>query len=161
MPVTVLRIPAAAFVALPACRWPVVEMAARDLASGDIARLLAAAASGPGGVPPLAASGLAADVRGREDRTVRAWAAVRPEGSAAGVIALADATVAGDRRFSIPWLVVDPLARRRGIGAGLVRHAIATAAAAGAVCVSVETLTTWATARAFWEAIVARTQAAG
>jgi ribosomal protein S18 acetylase RimI-like enzyme len=160
MPVTVLRIPATGFTALPACRWTVVAMAACDLASGETARLLGAAASASVGFPPLAAAGLAADVRGRQNRTVRAWAAVRPEGSIVALIGLAEATVTGDRRFSIPWLVVHPSDRRRGTGAAMAREALAAAAIEGAVHVTVETLTTWAAARAFWEAILARTQAA-
>jgi ribosomal protein S18 acetylase RimI-like enzyme len=158
MPVIVLQIPTAAFTALPACPWPVAEVRADDLAAGETARLLAAAASVPGEFPALAAAGLAADIRGRQGRTVRAWAAVHPEGSLSAVIGLAEATVAATRRFSIPWLVVDPLDRRRGVGAGMVREALAAAATAGAVHVTVETLTTWDAATAFWTAIVARTQ---
>lgn len=160
MPVIVLRIPVTGFTALPACRWTVVAMSAGDFASGETAPLLAAAAAGGARAPTLAAAGLAADVRGRQGRTVRAWAAVRPEGSIAAIIGLAEATLPGDRRFSIPWLVVDPSDRRRGTGAALVRQALGAAAEAGAVHVTVETLAAWDAARAFWEAILARTQAA-
>jgi len=161
MPVIVLRLPAAAFVGLPVCRWPVVEMTACDLAGVEAERLLAAAAGDPGGMPRLAAAGLAADARGRPGRTVRAWSAVRPDGTCSAVIALAEASVAGGRRFSIPWLVVDPRDRRRGVGAGMVREALAAAAAAGADHVSVETLTAWVAAHSFWTAIAARTRSSG
>lgn len=160
MPVIVLRIPAAGFTALNACRWRVIEMSACDFASGETARLFTAAATGGGRAPALAAAGLAADVRAGQGRTVRAWAAVRPEGSIAAIIGLAEATLPGDRRFSIPWLVVDPSDRRRGTGTALVRQALGAAAEAGAVHVTVETLAAWDAARGFWEAILARTQAA-
>ena len=97
MPVTVLQIPAAAFPALPDSPWPVVEVGVGELAADETARLLAAAARGPDGFQRWAAAGLAADARGRPGRTVRAWAAVRPQGSFSAVVALAEASVAGGR----------------------------------------------------------------
>ena len=124
----------------------VMVVSAADLESDGIASLLAAASLEDDGFPPLAAKGLAADVRGRSGRVVWAWAAVR-----------ADGTV----QFSVPWLVVDPRDRRRGVGEALVRVALAAAEEAGATDVGVETLASWGPARAFWARIARLTGAAG
>ncbi len=139
----------------------VMVVSAADLESDGIASLLAAASLEDDGFPPLAAKGLAADVRGRSGRVVRAWAAVRADGTVQGVISLAVSTVGGHRRFSVPWLVVDPRDRRRGVGEALVRVALAAAEEAGATDVGVETLSSWGPARAFWARIARLTGAAG
>jgi GNAT superfamily N-acetyltransferase len=55
-------------------------------------------------------------------------------------------------RWSIGWLVVDPAARRRGIGTALVATAVRFAGARGASVVHAETLEKWAAAVAFWAA---------
>ena len=139
----------------------VTVVSAADLESDGIASLLAAASLEDDGFPPLAAKGLAADVRGRSGRVVWAWAAVRADGTVQGVISLAVSTVGGNRRFSVPWLVVDPRDRRRGVGEALVRVALAAAEEAGATDVGVETLASWGPARAFWARIARLTGAAG
>ena len=139
----------------------VMVVSAADLESDGIASLLAAASLEDDGFPPLAAKGLAADVRGRSGRVVWAWAAVRADGTVQGVISLAVSTVGGHRRFSVPWLVVDPRDRRRGVGEALVRVALAAAEEAGATDVGVETLASWGPARAFWARIARLTGAAG
>jgi ribosomal protein S18 acetylase RimI-like enzyme len=142
-------------------RLCVVELSAADLEVDVVARLLASVSAYDDGFPPLSAKGLAADARGRSGRVVRVWSAVRTDGAAQGLISLAEAAVSGKRRFSIPWLVVDPRDRRRGVATGLVRVALAAAAEAGATDVSVETLATWRAAAAFWAQLARRTAAEG
>lgn len=141
-----------------AVRVTVVSVA--DLESDGLASLLAAASVDTDGPPPLSAKGLAADVRGRSGRVVRAWAAVRTDGTFQGVISLAVSTLGRHQRFSLPWLVVDPRDRRRGVGEALVRVALAAADEAGATDVGVETLASWRPARAFWARIARLTGAA-
>jgi len=158
MTVIVHRLPAAAF---PDGRLCAVELFAADLEANVVARLLESVSAHADGFPPLSAKGLAADVRGRSGRMVRAWSAIRTDGAAQGLISLAEAAVRGKRRFSIPWLVVDPRDRRRGVGTALVRVALAAAAEAGAADVSVETLSTWTAAAAFWAQLARRTAAEG
>ena len=158
MPVRIYRIPAGSFVALAGGPLTGAEISAFETVRYAVADLLAAAADVPDGFPPLAAQGLAADLRGRRDRTVRAWAAVRGDGSFAGLISLATAVPPiGDRRYSIPWLVVDPRERRQGVGAGLVRRALYAAAHEGVRDVAVETLARWQSATSFWDAIARTT----
>ena len=139
----------------------VTVLSTGDLESDGIASLLAAASLEDDGLPPLSAKGLAADVRGRSGRVVRAWAAIRADGTVQGVISLAVSAVGGHRRFSVPWLVVDPRDRRCGVGEALVRVALAAADEAGATDVGVETLASWGPARAFWARIARLTGAAG
>ena len=138
----------------------VTVLTAADLESDGIASLLAAASVDTDGVPPLSGKGLAADVRGRSGRVVRAWAALRADGTVQGVVSLAVSAVGGHRRFSVPWLVVDPRDRRCGVGEALVRVALAAADEAGASDVGVETLASWGPARAFWARIARLTGAA-
>ena len=161
MTVIVHRVPATTSGGLaerPVC---VVELSAADLEADGVARLLASVSAYADGFPPLSAKGLAADARGRSGRVVRVWSAVRTDGAAQGLISLAEAAVSGKRRCSIPWLVVDPRDRRRGVATGLVRVALAAAAEAGATDVSVETLATWRAAAAFWAQLARRTAAEG
>ena len=161
MTVIVHRVPATTSGGLadgPVC---VVELSAADLEANGVTRLLASVSAYADGFPPLSAKGLAADARGRSGRVVRVWSAVRTDGAVQGLISLAEAAVSGKQRFSIPWLVVDPRERRRGVGTGLVRVALAAAAEAGAADVSVETLSTWTAAAAFWAHLARRTGAEG
>lgn len=118
-----------------------------------IQRLLAASMRHPDGCPTPSARGLAADLHGRSHRTVRAWAAVRHDDHVIGLIGLAEVIVGAGRRLSIPWLVVDPDERRRGVGTHLVRVALDSATAAGGEAVFVETLSGWPAATAFWARI--------
>jgi len=59
-------------------------------------------------------------------------------------------------RWSIPFVLVDPLARRTGLAAGLVRGALAAADQEGGAVVFAETLTTWTAASEFWAAVASR-----
>jgi len=158
MPVRTYRIPAGSFAALGGGPFANAEISVFDLASQPAADLLAAAADVADGFPALAARGLAADLRGRRDRAVRAWAAVRGDGSFAGLISLAAVmTPTRNRRYSIPWIVVDRRARRQGVGIGLVRHALEAATREGAMSVTVETLARWRSATSFWDAVARAT----
>jgi len=161
MTVIVHRVPAASSGGLAEGLGCVVELSAADLEADAVARLLASVSAVADGFPPLSAKGLAGDARGRSGRVVRVWSAVRTDGAAQGLISLAEAAVSGKRRFSIPWLVVDPRDRRRGVGTALVRVALAAASEAGATDVSVETLSTWTAAAAFWAQLARRTAAEG
>jgi len=161
MTVIVHRVPATASGGLAERRVCMVELSAADLEADGVVRLLASVSAYADGFPPLSAKGLAADARGRSGRLVRVWSAVRTDGAVQGLISLAEAAVSGKQRFSIPWLVVDPRDRRGGVGTALVRVALAAAAEAGAAEVSVETLSTWTAAAAFWAQVARRTGAKG
>jgi GNAT superfamily N-acetyltransferase len=120
------------------------------------------------------ASGLLCELASRENRDIIAWFArdltlikdrvddgirgsrvklsrleCAVECEAIGVVALAQ-TPTG---WSIPWLLVHPDARRRGVGRMLVNTAVTHARSQGAVAVTAETLAAWGNATAFWPAV--------
>lgn len=74
----------------------------------------------------------------------------------AGMVTLTVAGSGESRRFSIGWLVVSPVARRRGVATALVHHALTQARHAGAAVVHVETRESWADAEAFWRSLDGR-----
>lgn len=86
-------------------------------------------------------------IRGSRVKSTRLECAVDCE--AIGVVALAQ-TPTG---WSIPWLLVHPDARRRGVGRMLVNTAVTHARSQGAVLVTAETLAAWGNATAFWPAV--------
>jgi len=100
------------------------------------------------------AAGWAAELRSRPGRTVQAWMAW--EASAAGrelprgFVTLVTTAAAAGTRHAIGWLVVDPAARRRGIGTALLAEALGQARGHGAEAVWVETAAAWAEAAGFW-----------
>lgn len=103
----------------------------------------------------FAPAGIAAELVSRPGRRVHAllaWTHAEPS-TAVGLVALVEAGEREPRRFSIAWLLVHPQARRRGIAAALVRHALAEAAARGAATVAVETHGDWVSASSFWRAL--------
>jgi GNAT superfamily N-acetyltransferase len=116
----------------------------RPWTAGDPApleRLAAAAAVGwPRRAGPSAA-GWAREFESRPGRAVRAWLTL-----------VAAAGQAGERH-AIGWLVVDPAARRRGIGRALAAAALDAARRQGAAEVWVETAATWPEAAAFWRGL--------
>jgi len=132
----------------------VERFTADDLKLPASRRLLAAAAAENGRPTPSAAA-LMADLRGYPRRSVRAWAAIPAQGRLHGLIGLLQPTGASGERFSIPWLVVDPAERRRGVATRLVHEVLAAAGRAGAEVVCVETLATWPAATAFWTRMAA------
>ena len=161
MTVLVHRIPAAAYDVLEACPGRVSPLEPSDLASGAVARLLSLMPSDGHGFAPFALQGSSVDCRDGSGRTTHAWAALRSDDAFVAVIGLRQVVVEGDARFSIPWLLVDPAERRRGVATGLVRTALAAAAEAGGTHVAVETLARWSASSAFWAQIVERTTGRG
>ncbi len=101
----------------------------------------------------LRPGGLATEVTSRPGREVWAWIAREhaEESRPVGFVALVRAGCLAVPRWSIGWLVVDPAARRRGVGTALVATAVRFAGARGASVVHAETLEKWPAAAAFWE----------
>jgi GNAT superfamily N-acetyltransferase len=83
-----------------------------------------AAVDGPRAAGPSVAS-LEAELTSRPGRQIRAWLARAGDQRApVGVVTLVAAGAEDDARFSIGWLFVDPVFRRRGIGRALVARAM-------------------------------------
>lgn len=136
------------------------------LASGEPSRALAAGVAASCGLRP---EGFLAELTSRPARRVRGFGAVVPceksPGSApaepgpqaglAGVILLLESTPSGEgiQRFSIPWLLVRPEARRSGVGRALVAAALGQAERLGATRVTIDTLDRWSEAMAFWRVV--------
>lgn len=130
------------------------EPAADDV---HVANLAALPADSP---PPIVrATGLLGELRSRPGREVSAWLAWQPTSApdcerVVGLVTLVAACGrAGDRRWSVGWLVVRPEVRRRGVGRHLVAVALDAAATAGAAVVWAETDTAWPGSLAFWRAV--------
>jgi ribosomal protein S18 acetylase RimI-like enzyme len=130
----------------------------------DRVRQLARAVREAGEVAPRAA-GLLAETVSRPERQVEVWLA-QPTGQPAvhppsqpdglpllGLVTLVAGRSAAGERASIAWLLVHPVARRRGIGRLLVGQALRRAQAQGARKVQVECRADWQGAIAFWEAV--------
>lgn len=120
--------------------------------SGRIMTLVAACRGvGVGMAAGLRAEGLLAELASRDGRAVRGWVCRADDRSLAGLVSLVESGVAERRRFSIPWLIVAPLSRRRRLGSWLVIHALQAACAAGAAELHAETKADWHDAVAFWD----------
>ena len=127
-----------------------------------------AAVDGPRAAGPSVAS-LEAELTSRPGRQIRAWLARAGDQRApVGVVTLVAAGAEDDARFSIGWLFVDPVFRRRGIGRALVARAMREAGSLGARGVHAETRDRWKAAVAFWGSfrlaaagVAARIQASG
>lgn len=162
----VLRFVIPASVRKPAIRHAsgvVIERWDARAGNSAVARLVDAcrAADWPGPWVPTA-KGLIGDLVSRGPRTVAAWlawgSADDPCSEAAmplGGIGLATARIANAARCSIPWLLVHPAHRRRGVATALVSRALGAAAEQAVEAVSVETLATWPAA-GFWRTVAAR-----
>ncbi|MGI9176983.1 MAG: GNAT family N-acetyltransferase [Pirellulales bacterium] len=109
----------------------------------------------------LRAEGLLAELASRAGRLARGWVWRMDAGGVAGLVCLIQSGEAERRRFSIPWLVVAPSLRRRGVGWQLVLHAIRAARSAGAIEVHAETRQDWPDAVAFWERVADRFRIVG
>lgn len=135
------------------------------LHEGGAGAVIAAGVASACGLSPV---GFSRELVGRPTRRILGWGALRAPGETAssgplapgfpldplGLILLAESTAAaGAPRFSIPWLLVHPGARRLGVGRELVAVALAEARARGAGTVSIETLDRWPEASAFWERV--------
>ena len=106
--------------------------------------------------PQPRGEGLLAELRTTADRQVAAWLAFHPPGPlapAAGLVTLVTSGATPRLRQSISWLLVDPAARRRGIGRLLVEQALRHAWARAADRVWVESRSDWTAAIAFWRAL--------
>lgn len=101
-------------------------------------------------------AGLAASCRSNQGSGVTGWTVTGGHGGPLGAIALAGRPVNATTRWSIPFLLVAPATRRKGIGLTLVRAALAAADSRGAPWVFAETLSTWEAASGFWRAVVRR-----
>jgi GNAT superfamily N-acetyltransferase len=109
-----------------------------------------AAVDGPSAAGPSVAS-LEAELTSLPGRQIRAWLARAGDQRApVGVVTLVAAGAEDDARFSIGWLFVDPVFRRRGIGRALVARAMREAGSLGARGVHAETRDRWKAAVAFW-----------
>jgi len=100
----------------------------------------------------FSAAGLMSELESRDGRQVHGWIAwqsatlgPRP----VGIVMLAQAASG----VSIPWLLVDPDARRQGVARALVATAIQHARLLGATAVTADTLDSWPESKAFWPAI--------
>lgn len=101
----------------------------------------------------LSATGLAAELDGRDGREVVGYLAHRPgcqHLGPAGLVLVAESVGGGGRRFSIAWLLVHPHVRRQGVGTALVDRALEHVRDRGGAICSVETLATWDAAVCFW-----------
>jgi len=154
MAVVRFELPVAGFPAFP-CAGVVVELvdpvhALRELAAlvamGDVQSAEAEMALRP--------AGLAAELTSRPGREVWTWIARknRQESRPVGFVALVCAASQNVPLACRAHIVVDPAARRRGIGTALVATAVRFAGARGASVVHAETLEKWPAAVAFWAA---------
>jgi len=138
---------------LPATIVPVTRVA--TLEPGRLADLVARS-RGEGGLGhALSERGIEAFLAPAEGRWTFAWVAMRQE-ETIGAAALLGVTVKAVIRWSIPWVVVAPQARRSGVGTALVRAALEEAAARQADVVTADTLTSWTEAAWFWRTVAAR-----
>ncbi len=131
--------------------WNPVEVAPADQAVA--VTTVVAACRGTGGFgDSLSAAGLARHLTATDGRRSRVWAC-HADGVAVGVAGLLTVRARAHDRWSIPFLVVAPDVRGRGVGRALVRAALAHAAAEGAETVAIETLAAWPSATAFWDRV--------
>lgn len=84
------------------------------------------------------------------------WLAREPGGAPVGAACLVGTGARSPTRWSIPYLLIVPAARRQGVATALVREVLRAAAAAGAVHLEVETSAAWGPATSFWRSVLAR-----
>lgn len=155
MPIVRQRIAVRSVVAAPPAGVVVHHCSRPDAWNGAIAALVTrcrmAAAAGVGPVPR--AEGLAAEWGSRPGREVVVWVAV-PADDPATCLGLATLviTVGG---FSVGWLLVDPVARRRGVGRALVAAAAGEVSRRGGTAFAAHTSTAWPAAAGFWRSVAA------
>jgi GNAT superfamily N-acetyltransferase len=151
---------------LPAAEWAVFLLDSTASAA-ELGPLVGACNALQDAGPRLSVAGIAGDLAGRAGRTARGFVAQRvrrtgpdeaEKGLAAclGLAVLIDAHGGRGRRFSLATLLVHPNMRRRGIAAALLRHTLAHVRSCGGTEVSVETLSSWPAATAFWQALGGR-----
>lgn len=113
----------------------------------------------------FAAEGLLAEIAERPGRRGRGWVAWQIGGNhdagaanAVGLIILMETLVKtpaetrqpSGPRFSVAWLLVDPVMRRRGLATALVGEAVRHVRSLGGTEIEAETLAGWSAAAAFW-----------
>jgi GNAT superfamily N-acetyltransferase len=107
--------------------------------------------------PRLSPAGLRAELAGREGRSSVGFlarsAAAGPDADAVGLALVIEARGMRGRRFSLAWLLVHPAFRRQGVASALVSHALAYVRSRGGQECSVETLSSWPDAVAFWRRV--------
>ncbi|MFM8282142.1 MAG: GNAT family N-acetyltransferase [Planctomycetaceae bacterium] len=116
-----------------------------------VARCRVAAADGVGPVPR--AEGLASEWASRPGREVVVWVAV-PADDPATCLGLVTLVVTG-WGFSVGWLLVDPVARRRGVGRALVAAVAGEVSRRGGTAFAAHTSTAWPAAACFWRSVTA------
>jgi GNAT superfamily N-acetyltransferase len=143
---------------LPICRtgFPWFVFSPREGSASPRAaafvRACATETTAPG--PRISLAGLAGVWSDRAGRTTRGFVAIDAGDGAdaawAGLVVVAESETVGCRRFSLAWLLVHPAVRRRGVATALVCHALEFIHARGGTEASVESLTAWPPAVAFW-----------
>lgn len=142
----------------PSGKWAVFPL---DCSLGiDISRPLVMACNAESGAGPrLSPVGLRAELASRDGRACVGFlargAAAGPDGDAVGLAVVIEASGSRGRRFSLAWLLVHPAFRRQGVASALVSHSLAHVRSRGGKACSVETLSTWPEAVAFWRSVSA------
>lgn len=150
MAVAVYRFSVAFRERLASCPLPIAVMDPQLVEGAE--GLLRECAGGGGFGEWLSPAGLDAWLRAD---TVTSLAALRRDGRLGGLVGLSRVVVGGADRWSIPFLLVGPGDRGRGVGSGLVRRVLDEAADGGGMVVHAETSTMWPAA-AFWDRVHAR-----
>lgn len=154
MPVVIVRLPVRGHCQLPA--WTRITTAPAGTFSDLAEQMLVGGPEAAGLDTTLSPRGLAAALAEAAVVVV----ATDPAGRPCGIGGLRQTEVRGHRRWSIPFIVVRPDDRGRGVGMGLVRHLLEEADRLGAATVFAETSTSWPAAAAFWDRVSQRLHAA-
>jgi len=121
-----------------------------------IAHVVLTMRGSPGFGGDVSIGGLVSAVSASASRMVWVQVAETITGEALGVASLAGTASGHGRRWTIPFLLVSPAARRRGVATGLVRTSLQVAASRGAETATVETLSAWVDAQSFWRKVSGR-----
>lgn len=128
-----------------------------SLGLGIVKPLLLACNADSGAGPRLSPAGLLAELASRDGRSSVGFlarsAAAGPDADPVGLALVIEASGTRGRRFSLAWLLVHPAARRQGVAKALLSHSLAHVRSRGGKECSVETLSSWPDAVAFWRRV--------